>query len=69
MPWRGDVASEVSRWSPRRAFRVMERHLRHTGGMVLDHFDLPTIFVDTPEKLQAALPLWHAAGVLAVDIE
>ena len=36
---------------------------------MLDHFDLPTIFVDTPEKLQAALPLWHAAGVLAVDIE
>ncbi len=36
---------------------------------MLDHFDLPTVFVDTPEKLQAALPLWHAAGVLAVDIE
>ncbi len=37
--------------------------------MVLDHFDLPTTFVDTPEKLREALPLWHAAGVLAVDIE
>ena len=43
--------------------------MRHTGEMVLDHFDLPTTYVDTPEKLQAALPLWHAAGVLAVDIE
>ena len=37
--------------------------------MALDHFDLPTTYVDTPEKLQAALPLWHAAGVLSVDIE
>lgn len=37
--------------------------------MVLDHFDLPTTFVDTPEKLQEALPQWHAAGVLSVDIE
>ncbi|GLH68442.1 hypothetical protein [Geothrix edaphica] len=41
----------------------------HTGRMVLDHFDLPTTYVDTPEKLQEALPLWHAAGVLSVDIE
>jgi len=37
--------------------------------MVLDHFDLPTTYVDTPEKLRDALPLWHAAGLLAVDIE
>jgi ribonuclease D len=37
--------------------------------MALDHFDLPTTFVDTPEKLQEALPLWHSAGVLSVDIE
>jgi len=47
----------------------MEAVLRHTGQMVLDHFDLPTTYVDTPEKLQEALPLWHAAGLLAVDIE
>jgi len=37
--------------------------------MALDLFDLPTTYVDTPEKLQEALPLWHAAGVLSVDIE
>ena len=47
----------------------MDAVLRHTGQMVLDHFDLPTTYVDTPEKLQEALPLWHAAGLLAVDIE
>lgn len=37
--------------------------------MVLDHFDLPTTYVDTPEKLQEALPVWHQTGLLAVDIE
>ena len=37
--------------------------------MALDHFDLPTTFVDTPVRLQEALPLWHSAGVLSVDIE
>jgi ribonuclease D len=37
--------------------------------MAPEAFDLPTDYVDTPEKLQEALPLWHAAGVLAVDIE
>ncbi|MBI3488730.1 MAG: hypothetical protein HY014_11255 [Acidobacteria bacterium] len=41
----------------------------HTGQMALDHFDLPTTYVDTPDKLQEALPQWHAAGVLSVDIE
>jgi ribonuclease D len=41
----------------------------HTDHMVLDHFDLPTTYVDTPEKLQEALPQWHSAGVLSVDIE
>ncbi|WP_306590856.1 hypothetical protein [Geothrix sp. 21YS21S-4] len=47
----------------------MGGHLRHTDRMALDHFDLPTTYVDTPESLQEALPLWHAAGLLAVDIE
>jgi ribonuclease D len=47
----------------------MEAQVRHTGRMVLDHFDLPTTYVDTPEKLQEALPQWHKAGVLSVDIE
>jgi ribonuclease D len=37
--------------------------------MAPEAFDLPTDYVDTPEKLQEALPLWHAAGILAVDIE
>lgn len=36
---------------------------------MLAHFDLPTTYVDTPAKLQESLPLWHAAGVLSVDIE
>ncbi|HJW71276.1 MAG TPA: hypothetical protein VJ486_00350 [Geothrix sp.] len=37
--------------------------------MAPEAFDLPTDYVDTPEKLQEALPLWHGAGLLAVDIE
>ena len=37
--------------------------------MELDHYDLPTTFVDTPEKLAAALPHWHATNLLAVDTE
>jgi ribonuclease D len=37
--------------------------------MAPDRFDLPTFFVDTPEKLAEALPHWHAANLLAVDTE
>ena len=34
-----------------------------------DRFDLPFIYVDTPEALAEALPVWFDAGLLAVDIE
>ena len=37
--------------------------------MSLDHYDLPTSFVDSPETLAEALPHWFAANLLAVDIE
>jgi ribonuclease D len=37
--------------------------------MALDHFDLPTDYVDSPESLAEALPHWFAANLLAVDIE
>ena len=37
--------------------------------MALDHFDLPTTYVDTPEKPQAALPRWHPADVWSEAIE
>ena len=37
--------------------------------MAPDRYDLPTVFVDTPEKLAEALPHWHAANLLAVDTE
>jgi ribonuclease D len=37
--------------------------------MALDHFDLPTSYVDSPEALAEALPHWFAANLLAVDIE
>ena len=34
-----------------------------------ERFDLPYTYVDTPEALAAALPVWFDAGLLAVDIE
>jgi len=37
--------------------------------MAPDRYDLPTVFVDTPEKLAEALPHWHQANLLAVDTE
>ena len=37
--------------------------------MSLHLFDLPTTYVDTPETLAEALPAWHGASMLAVDIE
>ncbi len=37
--------------------------------MAPDRYDLPTFFVDTPERLAEALPHWHAANLLAVDAE
>jgi ribonuclease D len=37
--------------------------------MALEHFDLPTHFVDSPESLAEALPHWHRAHLLAVDAE
>jgi len=37
--------------------------------MAPDRFDLPTTYVDTPEKLARALPQWFQANLLAVDIE
>lgn len=47
----------------------MDRHLGHTGRMALDQFDLPTTYVDTPAKLEEAIPHWQAAGLVSVDIE
>jgi len=34
-----------------------------------DRFDLPTTYIDTPEKLAKALPQWFQSTLLAVDIE
>ena len=34
-----------------------------------DCYDLPTSFVDTPEKLAEAMVHWFQANILAVDIE
>ena len=47
----------------------MSRFFLHTGVMAPDRYDLPTDYVDTPEKLAAALPHWFQANLLAVDIE
>jgi ribonuclease D len=43
--------------------------LRHTRAMSVDRFDLPVTYVDSPDLLAEALPLWHSADLLAVDIE
>lgn len=37
--------------------------------MTAEHFDLPITYIDTPEALAEALPVWFEAGLLAVDIE
>lgn len=37
--------------------------------MTADALDLPFTYVDTPERLAEALPVWFAAGLLGVDIE
>ena len=37
--------------------------------MTPEAFDLPTSFVDSPERLAEALPHWFGANLLAVDIE
>lgn len=37
--------------------------------MSLEHYDLPTTYVDTPERLGEALSHWFQAHLLAVDIE
>lgn len=37
--------------------------------MTADALDLPFTYVDTPELLAEALPVWFAAGLLGVDIE
>lgn len=37
--------------------------------MGLEQFDLPIHHVDSPERLEAALPHWHGANLLAVDAE
>ncbi|WP_005032843.1 3'-5' exonuclease [Holophaga foetida] len=34
-----------------------------------DRFDLPTTYVDTPEKLARAMPQWFQSNLLSVDIE
>ena len=37
--------------------------------MTADALDLPFTYVDTPELLAEALPVWFASGLLGVDIE
>lgn len=34
-----------------------------------ESFDLPVTYIERPEQLEAAWPIWEEAGLLAVDIE
>lgn len=51
-----------SPFAPRRIFH-------HTGIMAPDRYDLPVIYIDSPQKLEEAMPHWFQANLLAVDIE